>query len=821
MSAEFRRAFVLAQVPPKAQLSLRAFRQCVLHVNGLVVEQPGAPHRNWKEPRIIDIVRYLRPGKNMIAVSVINRRGPPALWLDLKGEGWSIRSDESWAVSYAGAHWRQARLAERPMAATSGNPLVGGETVLGSLPREWPTLVGLTLLASVILVGGAWWFAGDQRKGRHAGSVLLSDPAVWTLAASIALWILLFSNNLPLLPPYIGFDAHEHLSYIRYILDNKALPLPQEGMTMHNPPLYYVVGAMLLRLLSMSPSDSDGIMALRLLGLASGIGHLVYVFRSMRLLLPGQPGTQAVGVLLAGLMPCHVYVVHYVTNEPMAAMLVGGTIYHCLKLLREEQPSLWRFGNVAAWLGAALLTKTTALVSAPFIFGAMAWKLVKAKETRVSRRLCTIGMALAVCIAVCGWHYAGVWTHHGTPLILGAADPASGHYWWQDEGYRTTDFFLRFGAALASPMFSGFEGFVDGIYSTLWGDGLCGGTAALDHRPPWNYGLMAVGYWLSLLPSALILIGASIALLRWVTQPSPESLLVPGVVFAFAVVFIYSALRVPFYSQIKAFYGLITLLPVCALGAAGWSALTNRGRVLRWCCSMGLGIWAMNVAATFWIHPEAARTQTMMGITLSDDRRHAEAVLRFEAALRADTNDVNARSSLVSSLRAMGRHSEARQVIEEAVRMRPTEAIYHLDLASVHETNGDMEEAIAHTRRATELAPDHPFAWVQLTRRLEKLERFSDVEQAAREGLRVAPSQPELHLRLGLARAELAKFSGIAPQKAVADGDSMIAEAVMHLRLAVELAPQWPLAGNSLARILATHSGSPVAREGSTGPQSR
>ena len=69
-----------------------------------------------------------------------------------------------------------------------------------------------------------------------------------------------------------------------------------------------------------------------------------------------------------------------------------------------------------------------------------------------------------------------LWAQFGSPLI-GVWDPRLGFSWWQDDGYRTGAFYLRFGAVLAHPWFSSFKSFADGVYATLWGDGLFGGMA--------------------------------------------------------------------------------------------------------------------------------------------------------------------------------------------------------------------------------------------------------------------------------------------------------------------------------------------------------
>src|ERR1035438_5169722 len=81
-------------------------------------------------------------------------------------------------------------------------------------------------------------------------------------------WAVLFANNLKVLPNLLGYDVTGHLPYIRYIQENHALPLASEGWEMFQPPLYYVVCAAILQMLSLSVADAVGIMALRVLGKA-------------------------------------------------------------------------------------------------------------------------------------------------------------------------------------------------------------------------------------------------------------------------------------------------------------------------------------------------------------------------------------------------------------------------------------------------------------------------------------------------------------------------------------------------------------------------
>src|SRR5207237_199844 len=123
------------------------------------------------------------------------------------------------------------------------------------------------------------------------------------------------------------------------------------------------------------------------------------------------------------------------------------------------------------------------------------------------------------------------------------------------------------------------NGFADGIYSTVWGDSLCGGLSGVLSRTPWNYSLIIAGYWFALIPTLLIVTGIAVALIRFVRKPSPLWFLLIGFSAAVAFAVVFMTVRVASYAQIKAFYGLSAIVPLSCFAAIGWQIVTARSRV--------------------------------------------------------------------------------------------------------------------------------------------------------------------------------------------------------------------------------------------------
>ena len=734
LDATFRREFALTDRPTTARLSVRAMRRADVKINGIAVNFP--PNRNWKQIATAEVGDQLQAGTNVIEVRVFNHNGPPALWLALTTDQLSLRSDESWEASFAGSSWRHAVSAALAKTPGAGNSIASSKATLAVAKKSWPFLIVLIAIASVAIFIWNLSLKGSTPRWLEKALVLVVA----------GLWLLLFWNNVRLLPFHAGFDSEEHLKYISYIQEHRALPLPNEGWEMYQPPLYYLIAAASLSACKLSINDTTSILVLRLIGGFLGIAQLVFVFLSLRLLFSAR--TALVGLLLATFLPMHLYLAHYVTNEILAAALATVTLYLCLRLLKSNAPRVSQFAWLGLALGAAMLAKATAILLLPVVCGAIASKLAYARAP-ITTPLRSLGLLLAICLVMGGWHYARIWLRFGTPL-LGNWDVISGFTWWQDPGYHTAADYVRFGRSLMHPFFSGFAGFADGIYSTLWGDGLCGGSASLSIA--WNQQPTVVGYLWATIPTALILVGAAVALGRFIRNPSSELFLLLGFSAVLVLSLIFMTLKVPSYAQAKAFYGLSALAPLCFFGALGWETLTRRNECMRFVLGMLILAWAMNSFATYWIVPSVSQhlyAAKALGTQGNIDRANAEAI----KAVEADPSNATARGFHALSLSELGQDEGAIQEGERAVELNPAGSAAHLDLA-ISVKRSDQERAITEARHAIQLGPENSSAYQFLMNCLFESHLYSEAADLGREWLAVTPYDAAAHSELGSALAQ-------------------------------------------------------------------
>ena len=705
--AIFQHTFVLNAPPNSATLTVRAFKSAVVVINGQDSSQMKLTGESWKSPSTADVTRLLRAGTNDITAYVTNVIGPPALWLRLQAGQLSQGTDERWRVSLAGAAWQMARRATEPPAIRPGNPLFGGERTMDSVKRVWPVLAVFCALSVFMVWGVNNWLSRRSRQGAAS----TADPSAKLICGLFIFVVIartaLFFNDLPQLPRVMGFDAEAHEQYIQFIQEKHALPLPKDGWEMHQPPLYYAASAMLLNACNLSAPDDKATFLMRAVNGVVGLVHCWLVLLCLRLLFPENPGAQAVGLLVAAFLPPHLYLSQYVTNEPLAGLFVTVAFYLCLRALRTEKENIYLHYGIGMALGAAMLTKFSALLAIPVFPAVLGLRLLSHKDHALRNWLRNTGAILLPCLVICGWHYGRVWAYLGKlPLPNWETDLTSA--WWQDPGFRTSAYYFTFGQALISPLFSAFHSFADGIYSTLWGDGLISGKMDLGFRPPWNYDLMNAEYLLALGISVLFLVGFVVAVVRFIRQPAPERFLVLGLISLFSLGIVYMTLRSPWLAVVKAFYAFPALVPFSALVAVGWNWLGQKHRVLRTVLWVVLLVWTMTAYAAFWIRNGNPETYRFRGICQTTQHRDAEAIESLSETLRLNPDDAEAHCILANILSDQNQATEAVRHYRKALRLRPDypEALNNLALILATSSEAGIRntaQAIPPAERACEL----------------------------------------------------------------------------------------------------------------------
>jgi hypothetical protein len=196
----------------------------------------------------------------------------------------------------------------------------------------------------------------------------------------------------------------------------------------------------------------------------------------------------------------------------------------------------------------------------------------------------------AVALGVSGWYFARNLVQVGRPFFRESSVVAL--RWWQDPGYRVPSNLTEFGHVFARPIYNGLGSVWDSLYGSLWANGIPSG------RPPWNYGPMAAGLWLGLIPTALILTGVATAAFGRRGTAALRFAAVSVALFVAAVVNVY--LTLPIYSDGKASY-LLGTAPCLALLAAGGLDPLRPHRWPRAIVAGAVFCWAVVAYLTYFV----------------------------------------------------------------------------------------------------------------------------------------------------------------------------------------------------------------------------
>jgi hypothetical protein len=563
-TVRFRLRFTPPASRAEALLHVQALRAARVFLNERPVGDAPAAGAPWRHAQTFDLAPFLLPGANQLRIDVENDRGPPVLL------AWSpqleIATHADWEAELDGGRW------SRTQAATEERR----HALADEFPSAWQGLRGgLPLLFAAFALGAGASLGQARLAGSRGGA--------WRLRPAHVRWLVLFAlgaiglHNLTRLHPDMGFDAPFHYDYIRQIIVLRRVPLASEGWQSFQAPLFYLIAAPPYWLIASLASEPAAKLAMRAFVLVCALGLVEMVHRAARTAFPERDDLQMIAIAAGGFLPMTVYMSHYVSNEPLAALLTAAVVVAAFRLLAAPAPA----GRTGLYLGLlfglSVLAKVTSLLLLPLLVAVL---LRVAKRQSGSIRaagapLLRFGVAAG---GVAGWYFARNWIAQGA-FYLGGWDPSRGRGWNQDPGYRIPADLLSFGGALDRPIYAAFSGLWDGLYSTFWLDGFLGSSTIAIGAPPWRYPY-AVACALLALPLTAAAIAGALRACRAPRGPTDEIAL-----FSSAAVLVYLAaiaalfLSLPVYSTVKSTYTLGLAPCYGVLFASGLDLLPRRPAV--------------------------------------------------------------------------------------------------------------------------------------------------------------------------------------------------------------------------------------------------
>jgi hypothetical protein len=560
-ATEFERRFTVNERRGPVTLRFRALQNVALSLNGTLLPLARRDERQWKEPSVLDVTPFVVLGENLLQVEVRNPKGAALLQLRLDGLDEPLRTDERWFAAREGEPLGPAAIADDGVRFHDSTSL---PSPLAAAREHW---LALTLFAAVGM-GGAAILQGRGSLAPKAPSVALGMVALF--------WIWFFAVKIVSIPARSGFDAADHLAYIEWLLQHKTLPSATHGLEMYHPPLYHTLTALLLAAAGAAPASVAERALLSLLPVLSGLGMAFVAAAMARCLAPEAPWIGAGSAFAAGFLPSNLTLAASVSNELPHAFLASLAILATVRILLKERATPAHDVLLGLLLGVALLTKYTSLILVPTLVAAVAAKRLWAESAPPLRVALGAARTLAVTGLLAGWVYVRNWILFGNPVVSNFNWPTK--IMWQYPGFHTASYFLRFGDALTRPWLSGFHGFWDSVYTTLWGDGMLGGAGQVGYMHwRWSYDWMATVFLLALPATLFLLAGWIRAVIEALRDDALGRRLALSLLVALPPLLIASLvafnLHYPFWSSGKVFYALFLTPTLAYLGVLGFDGL--------------------------------------------------------------------------------------------------------------------------------------------------------------------------------------------------------------------------------------------------------
>lgn len=402
-----------------------------------------------------------------------------------------------------------------------------------------------------------------------------------------------------LVPPYEAPDEPDHLAYINFLAQRGTLPnqydpehtVPKEG---HQPPLYYLIGALIVRLtqpddgvnlspiphrppdprypsnipiyrhvgqsIFPTPADRVGFYLLRLMSVLIATVNVALALRLITRFLPDTSEVQRLAIVMLLGIPQFAFISGVINNDNLANLMATAVLLSLSYSLQEKVP-FWRWGLTGLMLGLGLLAKKTLLFLLPLV-GMVAWLAYRRDGGSAWRGF---AIALGAIALVSGW-----WFYRNYALY--------GDWLGTEMERRTLPELLD-----PKPLFSRY--FVSSFWRVLVG-------SAVASFGWMNVGLPKPFYWLVWLTLGVSVFGLMrswkrVSCTLWVGLLS-VGLCVAGIVY-------YNLT----YTQPQGRFLFPTLPLICALMAWGVSAWWG-GRVPRWLFAM-MVFFALMLHLSSWV----------------------------------------------------------------------------------------------------------------------------------------------------------------------------------------------------------------------------
>ena len=192
-----------------AQLTVRAFRRCIVTLDQVTIYVGPDDLNTWQEPRHVRLPEPLGAGDHLLQIAVLNNDAPPCLLA--YSEQLPIRTGPNWfVIQQGGRRSRAITVTDKTQPAAA----LTYPSVAERAGRVAPWLLAIFAIS----FGWTYW------TGRPAAPAERWRLRPWHVRWGLLIaWLVLAAFNIGQLPWQFGYDMTKHLEYVQYIAERHAV----------------------------------------------------------------------------------------------------------------------------------------------------------------------------------------------------------------------------------------------------------------------------------------------------------------------------------------------------------------------------------------------------------------------------------------------------------------------------------------------------------------------------------------------------------------------------------------------------------------------
>lgn len=572
----FYRDFQLETLSEKEKIRITAMRGFSIKINNKII--PFDLPSSWKHSTQINLAPHFKTGQNTIQIQVSGPQNPPALLIEGSR---LLRSGDNWKVALkpdlSDLSTASIALQDEHYLNSKPNPIRQSTFFIFYLIGF---LVYSALSIGILLI--------RPKKSQFESDLNLWKKHGFCFLLFLTVMIIQLHNVSTYAHARSHFDWQGHLDYIQYIAKHWKVPIATDGWEMFQPPLYYLISAVILKF------SGGSLKAIQTFTTLAGLGNLLFSWFLLCQIFPTQTRKRNLGFSVIAMLPMGFYMNSMISNEIFSGSMIAGTIVLSIYLLFKKGFISYNsliLAGLACGLG--LLSKYTALFVLLSLLLLLGLRFITRQIT--SKQIVTI---ICMVSLTCGWLYGRNIIQFGDPFI-GNWDEASGFHYEQPPGYRNIQFYTQFGSVFSHlPIRSRWVSFWDGKYGSMWTD--THGTF-LNLSNPTTQLLGSLSLWLALLPTLAIIFGFGHATKFLIQREWNHPYFIMVTTSVLTILSLVSfTMEIPTYSTIKAFF-FLSMIPIIGVFAAiGLERICLNLGKFRWIVYIHLGTFYGIVSYLFW-----------------------------------------------------------------------------------------------------------------------------------------------------------------------------------------------------------------------------